>query len=560
MNSLFNTRPLPILMLTALLGGCQLANLQPGPIATLEGDTATEPTPVMETSAHSATDERAQAVASSVATTDTVNASSTRSKQAPQAKPQPPKNLWQRISAGYQLQGVHHPRVEAELKRYLKHPNRMRKVSRRAELYLHYVTEQLQKHQLPLELALLPIIESDYDPFAYSSGGAAGIWQFMPATGRVFDLHQNWWYDGRRDIVSSTDAAISYLKQLNGRFDGDWPLTLAAYNAGRGRVNKAIRKNKQRGKAVDYWSLDLPRETRRYVPKLLALSKLIGNPKRYNFAVPDIANRPRFAVVKTGSQLDLAQAAELAGISEKTIHQLNPGFKRWATSPEGPHRLVLPLGKTRQFKRQLAKLPKSERMQWQRYRIKKGDSLLRLAKRFHIDVSTIKHLNRLSSNTIRAGKTLMLPMAPAGYPHGYTAALKSAKRPPSLAATRSRLNLGDKTFHRVRSGENLWTISRRYKISSARLAQWNGLKAGDLLKPGQQLRIKAKTVASTDSVNSARKVGYTVRNGDSLAAIASRYNLRISDIVKWNAINPKKYLQPGQLLTLYTDAIGRINP
>ncbi len=472
----------------------------------------------------------------------------------------PPQTVWQRIRLGFQLDyKAVNKQLDAEFNWYKKHPEYMARVSKRAERYVYYVTQQLEKHGLPLELALLPIVESAYDPFAYSHGRASGMWQFIPGTGRMFKLDASWWYDGRRDIIASTQAAVRYLQDLSNYYDGDWLLALAAYNSGQGNVNKAIRKNRKRGKPTDFWSLDLPRETRSYVPKLLALAKLVDNPQRYGITLHPVANAPYFAQVDTQSQIDLAQAATMADVDINEIYLLNPGFNRWATAPSGPHRLLVPASQKSVFEDRLADLPPEKRLHWQRYTIKNGDSLLLLAKRFHTGVDTIKQINNIRGNMIRAGQSLMIPMASQSGEH-YS--LSADQRQAAIHKKRKGGANTKQLFHKVRSGESLWTISRQYNVRVSSLAHWNGIAPKDMLKPGQKLSVwtskpQQKAHGQRDAV--VRKVGYRVRNGDSLARIAGKFNVLVSDIVKWNAVNPKKYLQPGQRLTLYVDITNAVN-
>ena len=523
------------LPLAALLAGCQLA------------------TPIEHSHTHSESLEPTAAIAEPLPVEKTVAPQKNTKTIVIKPLPAPPRDLWERISKGYQLAlPTNQQRIEQQLRWYKKHPLHLRRVSDRAKRYIYYVTEQLDQQNLPLELALLPIIESAYDPFAYSNGRASGMWQFIPSTGRAFQLEQQWWYDGRRDVIASTQAAIRYLQQLNKRFDGDWLVTLAAYNAGQGTVSRAIRKNKQQGKAIDFWSLDLPKETRSYVPKLLALANIVANPSRYNVALPSIPNRPYFAVVNTQSQLDLAQAAKMADIGMDELYKLNPGFNRWATPPNGPHRLLVPLSQRAQFQQKLSQLPIKERIHWQRYRIKPGDSLILIAKRFNTDISTIRYVNQLQSNKIRAGKTLMIPTASEQRQHYQ---LSAEQRVAKLQQRRPNQRRSQRVVHTVEAGDSLWKLARRYKVSVNQLTQWNSIAPRDVLKLGQQLSVWLKP---DNGQGVTRKVGYKVRSGDSLARIADRFNVRISDIVKWNAVNPKKYLQPGQSLTLYIDVLNRV--
>lgn len=471
-----------------------------------------------------------------------------------------PTTVWQRLRLGFQLDWeIEQPRLDSEFNWYQRNPAYMARVSERAKRYIYHVTEKLEARGLPLELALLPIVESAYDPFAYSHGRASGMWQFIPSTGRMYQLNQDWWYDGRRDVVASTDAAIDYLETLANYYDGDWLLALAAYNSGQGNVNKAIRKNKKRGKDTDFWSLDLPRETRAYVPKLLALAKLVSYPRRYNIQLHTVPNTPYFAEINTHSQIDLAQAATMAGISIDELYRLNPGFNRWATSPNGPHRLLVPIENEESFTREIEQLPPSQRMHWQRYTVKAGDSLLLLAKRFNTGADTIKQINKIRGNMIRAGQPLMIPMASE---KGQHYSLSADQRLQSIHKNRTGGNNSQQLFHQVKNGESLWTISRQYKVTVSKLAHWNGIAPKDTLRPGQKLSVWTKEPKASfpgKRKGITKKIGYHVRSGDSLARIADKFNLRINDIVKWNQVNTAKYLQPGQKLTLYIDIMNAVN-
>lgn len=473
-----------------------------------------------------------------------------------------PHTIWQRIRIGLSLNyDIDNTRLDAEFNWYRKHQNYMARVSERSQRYIYYIVEQLEEAHLPLELALLPIVESAYDPFAYSHGRASGMWQFIPSTGRHFNLEQNWWYDGRRDIVASTHGAIKYLQSLSKRYNGDWLLALAAYNSGQGTVGRAIRKNKKLGKPVDFWSLDLPKETRSYVPKLLALAKLVDNPRRYGVSLFPIDNAPYFTIVDTQSQIDLAQAALMAGVEIDEIYRLNPGFNRWATTPSGPHRLLIPLDREEQFNRALQDYPIEDRLIWQRYTIKNGDVLAVLARRFKTDVKTIKEINGLKNSRIRAGKSLMIPIASKNKDY-YT--YSADQRLASIHKKRTGGKNTRQVFHRVKSGESLWTIARRYDVSVAKLAHWNSLGHKETLKINKKLSVWVPNETPTKTLAGQRekitkKVGYKVRSGDSLARIADRFNLGIGDITTWNSISRDKYLQPGQNLTLYIDIMNAVN-
>ena len=474
-------------------------------------------------------------------------------------------NIWPRIQRQLSFEIPEQKRLIAERNWYTKHPRYLKRVAKRAEPFLYYIVEELEKNNMPIEMALLPVVESAFDPFAYSHGRASGMWQFVPATGERFGMKQNWWYDGRRDVISSTQGAIKYLKYLNKFFDGDWMLALAAYNSGEGRVRNAVRKNKRLGKPTDFWSLDLPKETRAYVPKLLALADIIKRPEDFNLSLYTIENKSVLSQVDIKSQLDLAKAATLAGLSLAELQRLNPGFNRWATDPNGPHRLLLPSHTVDKFKQGLSKLSKSERLAWQRYKIKNGDNLGIIANKFNTRVDLIQQINNIKGNRIRAGKHLLIPVAAKSL-DSYVFSQEQR-----IAKKQNRPGKGLKVTHTVKSGDNLWDLGRKYKVNSKSIAAWNGFAPRDTLKLGQKLVIwqktaSKKTKSSYANVNNAnnvenaimRNITYKVRRGDSFARIADKFNVRISDIEQWNNLDRKKYLQPGQRLKLSVDVTNNI--
>lgn len=460
-------------------------------------------------------------------------------------------DLWQRIIQAYGLnQNIENPRIRSQLNWYKKHQNYMDRVATRAQRYMFFIAEQIDVRGIPGELALLPIVESAFDPFAYSHGRASGVWQFIPSTGRDFGLNQDWWYDGRRDISASTVAALTYLEALQREFKGDWLLALASYNTGAGNVRKAIRKNKRLGKPTDFWSLSLPRETREYVPKLIALAQLIKHPEEHGITLKPLANEPYFASVDTGGQIDLSQLAEIADTPLDEIYKLNPGFNRWATKPNGPHKVLIPVEKQEIYHENLAQLHPNERMKWQRYKVKSGDSLITIAKKFHTTPDALKDANNLRRNMIRTGDQLLIPSAHKSLTaYSYSAGSRLAKIQNSSTRSKNR----DKIEYRVQSGDSFWEIARDHKVGIRELAKWNGMAPGDTLKPGQNLVIwgQKKPRQSREVI---RKLTYTVRNGDSLARISNKFNVRVQDLIRWNRQKSKsKYLQPGQRLTLYVD-------
>ncbi|SDW63528.1 LysM peptidoglycan-binding domain-containing protein [Marinobacter mobilis] len=465
-------------------------------------------------------------------------------------------DLWQRLRDGFSLDlTVSNERIEQQLNWYVNHPSYIRRVSERASRYMYHVLNEAEKRGLPTELALLPVVESAFDPFAYSHGRAAGLWQFIPSTGKYFGLTQSWWHDDRRDILAATDAAYTYLERLANRFDGDYTLALAAYNSGGGTVSSAIRRNQRSNKATNFWALDLPRETRHYVPKLIALAKIYQDPAAYGIELPALEDQPYFEVVETGFQLDLAQAATLAGVSTDEIYLLNPSYNRWATTPDGPHRLLVPAENAEQFREGINALPAEQRVSWQNYQVVSGDSLIRIARNFGTTPAVIREVNNMNGDMIRAGQHLLIPTASRG---SSAYSLSQNQRLAATQARGSRSGNGQRIEYTVRSGDTFWDIARENGVSVRQVASWNGMAPGDPLMPGQTLVIWSQTanpttLASARNNAMVRRVGYQVRRGDSLSTIASRFSVNVSDIASWNNLNTSRYLQPGQSLVLYVD-------
>ena len=319
-------------------------------------------------------------------------------------------DIWKRLRTGFQFPPQLTLSAQVHVDNYRSHNHHIAEILQRGEPYLFYILSRVEARGLPAELALLPVIESAFDPYARSPAGAAGIWQFMPATAKQAGLRQDWWVDGRRDIVAATEAALDYLSELQQRFDGDWLLALSAYNAGSARVNKAIRLNKSQGKPVDFWHLPLPKETRSYVPKLIALRAIIANPEAHNIELPVMANSRYFSAVETGGQLDLQVAAQLAGTSMEELQRLNPGLIRSITPPSSLHSLLIPRASEQRFRQQLARLPAEQRVQSVQYRVRSGDTLSAIAQHSRTTVARLRQINQLDSTRIFAGKLLIVPL------------------------------------------------------------------------------------------------------------------------------------------------------
>lgn len=381
-----------------------------------------------------------------------------------QGKPKPltgaNATIWDRLISLYALPPVNNERIERELQKYLSNPEYLISIQRRAAPYLYFILDEIEARQLPGELALLPAIESAFLPHALSGSKAAGLWQFMPATGRDFGLKQNEWYDGRNDIYASTRAAATYLKQLAKLFDDDWFLALAAYNAGQSNIKQARQKNSDNNQPTDYWSIHFRGETMGYVPRLLAMAKIFANADEYNIPLRRIPNQPYFEVVMVDSQIDLSLAAKMAQIPINKFFILNPGYKRLSTAPEGPHRLLIHAHKVKEFTQRLTRTDKADRVKNTRYKIKRGDSLSRIAKQYHTTVNALRASNGLASNKIRAGDFLYIPCA------------------------------GVAQIYIVKKGDTLWGIARQFAVRSKDIADWNNISLTEVLRPGQRLITK----------------------------------------------------------------------
>jgi membrane-bound lytic murein transglycosylase D len=471
-------------------------------------------------------------------------------------QPAPENDLWQRIRNGFGLQADDRQAVQQQLAWYVNHPAYLDRVFTRAQRFLPFIVAEAESRGMPLEVALLPVVESAFDPFAYSHGRAAGLWQIIPGTGKRFGLKQNWWYDGRRDPVAATRAALDYLEYLHGMLDGDWLLAVAAYNSGEGNVMRAQRQNTKRARDTDFWSLSLPPETEAYVPKLLAIRAVVADPQALGLTLPPLEDAPYFEEVETGSQIDLALAADLAGVDIDELYSLNAGFNRWATDPDGPHRLMVPADAAPVLTQALADLPDRERVKWVRYKVKNGDVLGNIARKNGTTVELLRQVNGLRGNMIRAGNYLMIPTATRSL-DTYS---KSADA--RLSKTLNQERGAHKTEHEVQPGESFWSIGRKYKVSTRELAKWNGMAPGDTLAAGRKLVVWTGSTPSQvggTAPGQVRKVTYTVRKGDSLARISSRFRVSVAQIQKWNAgtLDKSKYLQPGQKLVMYVDVTAQ---
>jgi membrane-bound lytic murein transglycosylase D len=472
-------------------------------------------------------------------------------KPTPEAFP----DLLDRMRAGFQLDDPDRTAIDTQLNWFARNPEYLERVFGRAELYMHHIVTEVERRGMPLELALLPVVESAFEPYAYSRSRASGLWQFIPGTGTRFGLPQNWWYDGRRDVLESTRAALDYLQFLHDEFNGDWLLAVAGYNCGEACVARAVRINTAAGRPIDFWSLRLPTETRAYAPKLLAMKRLIANPENYGIAFSPIANEPYFARVDLDSQIDLKVAAELAGIPHENLFELNPAFHRWATPPQGPFHLLLPSDTVDLFRQNLAQLTPDERMRVTHHQVRSGETLTAVARRYDSQPLTIRMLNDLGTGPLVAGTDLRVPSGATQLPPKVlrAAALFDAKG--------TRRGLRRPGFHVVRRGESLYAIARRNNMDTRTLMRLNNKQPGQVLRTGERLIVSRSAEAPVtaraasasgggSSSGKARSLRHTVRSGDTLYRIARLYQVTVAQIVSWNGIAASTPLRPGQKLNI----------
>jgi membrane-bound lytic murein transglycosylase D len=456
-------------------------------------------------------------------------------------------DVFERIRNGFVLSDVDHEMVDRELKWFASHPAYLDRTFKRGERYLYHIVNEIEARGMPLELALLPVVESAFNPVAYSRARASGLWQFIPGTGRQYGLKQNWYYDGRRDVLAATTAALDYLQFLRDEFDGDWLLAVAAYNCGEMNVARAIKRNQAAGKPTDFFSLKLPRETRAYVPKLLAMRRIVADPASHGLLFAPIPNQPYFAKVPTGGQLDLKVAAELAELPREELLALNPAFNHWVTDPDGPHHLLVPIDRQERLTAGIAALPPEERVRVVYHRVRKGDTLGGIADKYNVSVAMLRSTNKIRGNLIHPGQDLLVAAAPrAG--DAKLAAEYAAVDPEPLRKSSSGK-------HRVRRGDTLWSIAKMHGVSLDRLASTNGLNRDGTLTVGQTLKIPGTaTLASTSPAAVAPSaITYIVRAGDTLSRIATKFRVSITDLLGWNSLSSNNVIKPGQRLVMYVD-------
>ena len=414
-------------------------------------------------------------------------------------------DLWARLRAGYAMPALDSPLVARHEQWFINNPEYLDSMVGRARLYLYYIVEEVEKRGMPMEIALLPAIESAYKPQAYSRARAAGLWQFIPSTGRIYGLEMNWWYDGRNDVMASTGAALDYLEKLHGQFN-DWQLALAAYNCGERKVERLMQENQRKGLPTDFSSLKkLPKETKNYVPKLMAMANIIADPAKYGLQITAIPNTEYFARVVTDGQIDLGVVAKLTDMPVNELFMINPGYQRWVTDPKGPHALLVPADKKDALIEGLATLANEERVQWARHQVRRGDTISRVAGHYNVTVESIRTANSMDSNHLTTGQNLLIPVS----------ANKLNTLPAAAVVKTANANVqrdgsdGErvKILHRVRPGESLWSIAKKYKVYVHQLREWNLLETDDTLRLGQRLFIWTTHGSGASAANDLLRPG-----------------------------------------------------
>ena len=391
--------------------------------------------------------------------------------------------------------------------------------------FIYYVIKELEKEKLPLELALIPYIESNYDPFSISSSGAVGMWQFMPKTGRLYELNKTWWNEDRHDPYRSTEAAVDYLKYLYERFNQDVYLTLAAYNAGPTLLSRRINQNKRRGLETDFWSLNLPNQTKEYVPKYIALKELIFNSEKYELTLPEIPHKPVVQKIIIPGQVEVITLSEFLDIKPELLYKLNAGYTKWASAPKDQSIFYIPIEKYYLFESEDNPFRDTNQINWISHIVESGDSLWALASKYDTEVGIIKQINYLNNDLLSIGSTLLIPLS------------------------KSKSN----TFipyemHIVSEGDTLWDIAKTYNLEVSDLANMNSINENSYLQLGQQLTIGNKNI-HRNIESKKRTILYSIKQGDNLYKISELFDVTIKSIKDINNFEDDT-LMPGQIIKI----------
>ena len=448
-----------------------------------------------------------------------------------------PVDVWARIRAGFAMADSDDPAIQEGEAWYAKRPDYMQRIFSRSQRYLFHIVEEVEKRGMPTEIALLPVVESAFNPKAYSRSHASGIWQFIPSTGKYFGLQQNWWYDGRRDVLSSTNAALDYLQKLYNRF-GSWDLALSAYNVGEGNLSRAIAQNFAAGLPTDLQSLNLPNETRNYVPRLLAVKRIVQHPENYGLTLNTIANQPYFTTIQISHHLDVDLAAKFAEMSVDDFIALNPAYNKPVITRDA-EKILLPVDKASVFAQNLGNYKKSL-VSWQAYTAKRGEKISKIAKKFNMALARFKELNRGSDKKNAAGGEMFLvPLANSG----------GAPVTPSEPPPEKTVQASSASSYTVKKGDTLYSVAKRHGISTSELMAANDLKSAQLAL-GQVINVNGVRQSKVRNPSRANK-HYTVKRGDTLSSIARHFKVAVEDLRRWNQLSTKEALLPGAKVVIF---------
>jgi len=440
------------------------------------------------------------------------------------------ENVWDRIKdASTSEQANLDEKTLEYINTYLANPAQLDKLLEKGRYFIFFVLEELDRYRLPAELALLPYVESNYDPFSISASGAMGIWQFMPATARIYNLNDTWWYEQRHDPLVSSKAAVRYLAYLHNRFNKEITYTLAAYNGGPTRLEKQIKLNKRAGKPTNYENLKLPKQTKEYVPKFRAILELVLNADNYGINLPNFPNKKVLGSIELDGQVEILAFSEFAGLKPEFVYKLNAGYTKWASPPGNKTIFNIPIELEETLNLKKDQFIQTNQINWVTHKVSKGDSLWRIAEKYETEVNILKKVNYLASNILSLNQELLIPLS----------------------------NDQNQTFipyeaHIISEGDTLWNLGIQYKISPAEIAKNNGLRMDAPLTIGKELNIGNKNIYRT--INSKKRtILYSVKQGDSLYRIADIFNIEISDIRNINELSNNE-IKPGQVLKIIIKA------
>ena len=408
---------------------------------------------------------------------------------------------------------------------YIKDVDKFNEFLNKSYYFIYYVIQELEAADLPPELALIPFVESNYDPFSISPSGAVGLWQFMPKTGRMFNLEKSWWSEDRHDPYRSTHAAIGYFKYLFNRFDNDLYLALAAYNAGPTYLDRQINKNKRRNLDYDFWSLDLNKQVTEYIPKYIAIREIVYNSEKYGVVLPYIPIESVVKRIEIPGQVEILTLSEYLEIPPELIYKLNAGYTKWASAPKDKSIFYVPIEKTYLLDSPDSPFDNVNQINWISHIVEPGDSLWKLANKYDTEVKIIKKINYLESDLLSLKDTLLIP----------------------LSSTKSN-NFIPYEMHIVSEGDTLWSISNKYNIEIRDITRMNSLNQNSILRLGQQLTIGNKNI-HRNIESKKRTILYSVKQGDNLYKISDIFDVSVESIKQINEFESSE-LMPGQIIKI----------